>query len=97
MDEMNTGAVATTGTIFGGQTAEQPAQAPELSGRHNDPQDRYPKPATVFGFAPEEPEAAAPEDAVQPEGPEDRPSYSCLILRARFLNLPCKLESISCN
>ena len=49
MDEMNTGAVATTESIHGGQNAQQPAQMPE--------------PATVFGFAPEdEAGAAAPQE-----------------------------------
>lgn len=51
MEEIRTGAVATTESVFGGQEQnEQPAQIPE--------------PATVFGFAPEdEAEAAAPEEA----------------------------------
>ena len=58
MEEMRTGAVATTESVFGGQNAEQPAQAPE--------------PATVFGFAPEgEPEAAAPAVADMQEGTEE--------------------------
>ena len=49
MEEMKTGAVATTESVFGGtSSAEQTVSMPE--------------PANVFGFAPEEPEAAAPEE-----------------------------------
>lgn len=60
MEEMNTGAVATTESIFGGSnnSAEQTVEMPE--------------PATVFGFAPEEPEAAAPEEA--PEQTSEEPA-----------------------
>ena len=63
MEEIRTGAVATTESVFGGQEQnEQPVSMPEPSRLSNDSLDRLPEPATVFGFAPEdEAEAAAPQ------------------------------------
>ena len=60
MEEMRTGAVATTESIYGGQSEQrQEAQVPE--------------PATVFGFAPEEDAAAAAaqQSDDRQEGPEE--------------------------
>ena len=57
MEEIRTGAVATTESVFGGNSSAEQADMPE--------------PATVFGFAPEEPEAAAPEQAEQQNDPMD--------------------------
>ena len=59
MEEVRTGAVATTESVYGGQNGqEQQASMPE--------------PATVFGFAPEdEPGAAVPEAADRQDGQSD--------------------------
>ena len=61
MEEVRTGAVATTESVFGGQNGQ--AQEPAAS---------MPEPANVFGFAPEDAaEAAAPQETDQQAGPED--------------------------
>lgn len=61
MEEIRTGAVATTESVYGnnGNGQKQDAAMPE--------------PATVFGFAPEDAaEAAAPQETDQQAGPEDQ-------------------------